>query len=350
MSVSSNHQRATIGDGRWTLDPRRYVDPAAFEAELAVFRRNWWPIARVADLQEPGSFVARDLAGEPIVVAKNKDGGNVALSNVCRHRAIAMLEGEGRASAIQCPYHKWVYDWSGALRAAPFMDGSPNFDAEKCGLPRFPVEVWMGWVFVNLDGRAAPMAPRLSELANKLPADMPEWPTVATLTFSSPFNWKIIVENGSESYHNIGSHAATIQAFWPGGQSYGVTTNGAYSEARHSVDPVLGTFAAYTLFPAMTFTVQEPDPMLLWYDLEVRGAADCIMRLQIAVPPGRATDAAHVERLKTSIDSIHREDIETCRRMQRGVAAPSAARGPLAVMEQPLAVFHDWLNRELGER
>ena len=348
MTDVLDHAVTAAASGRWSLDPTRYTDPAIFEAELEVFRRNWWPVARVVDLKEPGSYVARDVAGEPIVVARCKDGSFTALSNVCRHRAIVMLEGEGRASAIQCPYHKWVYDWDGALQGAPFMDDSPNFLASDCSLPRFPVEAWLGWLFVNLDGRAEPLAPTLTELEAKLPSDIGDWPTVASTTYPSPFNWKIITENGSESYHNIGSHAATIQSIWPGGQSYGVPTNGRYSEARHSVDPVLGTFAAYTIFPAMTFTVSEPDPMLLWYDLEVSGPADCVMHLRIAVPSDRASDLEYVERLRATINTIHLEDIVTCGKVQRGVRARSAAKGPLAKAEQPITMLHDWLDRELA--
>ena len=42
-----------------------------------------------------------------------------------------------------------------------------NFDISSCRLPQFSVEVWFGWVYVNLDPEAEPLAPRLAGLTER---------------------------------------------------------------------------------------------------------------------------------------------------------------------------------------
>ena len=39
--------------------------------------------------------------------------------------------------------------------------------------------------------------------------------TVATQTFESEWNWKVMVENWIECYHHLGAHRDTVEPFWP---------------------------------------------------------------------------------------------------------------------------------------
>lgn len=48
-----------------------------------------------------------------------RDGEHRAFCNVCKHRAHALLSGEGRTSRIMCPCHPWVYGLDGRLVRAP---------------------------------------------------------------------------------------------------------------------------------------------------------------------------------------------------------------------------------------
>jgi phenylpropionate dioxygenase-like ring-hydroxylating dioxygenase large terminal subunit len=332
-----------------SLPPIAYIDPARWQQErIALFANEWIAVARASDLPQAGDYTVVDIVGEPVIVVRAADGRINALSNVCRHRAMAMLEGSGHAARIMCPYHLWTYKHDGALLGAPFMEGAPAFEKAACALPKFACEEWLGWVFVNISGTAQPLAPQLAELAAKLPAELAEWRTTSTTHFKSPFNWKIIVENGTESYHNIGSHTHSIQPFWPGGQSRPIATGPAYSEVHHADDPDMGTFIAYTVFPAMTFTHQMPDSSILWYDLQIHGIDDCDMYLRVLMPPDRAADAEFVERMKVAVATIHQEDIVACGKVQQGVCASSAQAGPLSLLEAPLAHFHRWMAARLA--
>lgn len=339
--------RARDGSG-FSLAPNTYTDARRWLAEKQrILSKSWIPVVRLSDLEQPGSFLALNLFGEPVAVIRGADGKVRALSNVCRHRAMAMLEGEGRADGILCPYHQWSYKLDGSLLVAPYMDKSADFDRAKCSLPQFAVEQWQGWVMVNLDPSATPIGASLNELDAKLPADLSDWVTTSVTHFRSPFNWKIIVENGSESYHNTGSHQNSINPLWPGGRSEPIMTNGEYCEVRHPIDAIAGTFTAYTVFPLMTFTVQEPDMSVLWYDLRINDLDDCDMYLRVLMPKDRAADAEEVSRMKETVAMIHQEDIDTCAKVQRGVQSQVASAGPLSHLEFPLRQFHSWMDARL---
>ena len=75
-----------------------------------------------------------------------------------------VCDGQGNASTFKCPYHHWNYGLDGRLLGAPAMERTEGFDKKDFPLPSLRVELWQGFVFVNLDPDAAPLAPTLAEL------------------------------------------------------------------------------------------------------------------------------------------------------------------------------------------
>ena len=70
-------------------------------------------------------------------------------------------------------------------------------------LPTLRMEIWNGFVFVNMDGNALPLNARLErlsqEIANHHLGDMGATPTC---DFSGyPWNWKAMQENAVEPHH-----------------------------------------------------------------------------------------------------------------------------------------------------
>jgi choline monooxygenase len=90
--------RAATLPGRW------YVDPAFLTAERArVFGRTWQMVGLGRCVCEPGQYFPCEIAGEPAVVARGKDGVLRAFSNVCRHRAAIVVEKRDKGAALLCP-------------------------------------------------------------------------------------------------------------------------------------------------------------------------------------------------------------------------------------------------------
>ena len=199
------------------LDPSYYHSAELFELEKErIFSKEWICLARTEQINKPGDFVTVRLLDEPIVIVRQEDGSVQALSNVCRHRYYPVAKGQGSTRFFACPYHKWTYNLDGTLMGAPGMNNS-SFDQSKCRLPQLPTEVWMGFVFVNLDINAEPLAARLSSLTERI-ADyhLDQWQAPCIFEERWNGNWKLACENALDSYHHMGLHENSVQAIMPG--------------------------------------------------------------------------------------------------------------------------------------
>ncbi|MEM1315914.1 MAG: Rieske (2Fe-2S) protein, partial [Pseudomonadota bacterium] len=141
-----------------TLEARYYTDPAVFEAERAgLLARTWQFAGHAGQLERAGDYFAFELAGEGLFCIKGRDGVIRTFYNVCQHRAHQLLAGEGSTRVIVCPYHAWTYELTGGLRAAPNAKAVPGFDRSRICLTEVRTEVFLGFIFVNLDPDAKPM-------------------------------------------------------------------------------------------------------------------------------------------------------------------------------------------------
>ncbi len=96
------------------------------------------------------------------------------------------------------------------------MDKVEGFDKKAICLPRLKSEIWKGFIFVNLDGEAPPLADRLLGLEpliqnyhieerHFLHQEEETWQT----------NWKSLTENFMEGYHLSITHAKTLHHITP---------------------------------------------------------------------------------------------------------------------------------------
>ena len=181
-----------------------------------IFRKEWVCLGLVAEIPNPGDYFTTELIDEPLIVVRSQDKKVRVLSNVCRHRSSVILEGKGTAKNFVCPYHAWTYANDGQLLRAPYMDQVKGFDVKGCRLPEFKTEVWHGFLYVNLDGKAKPLAPRLKGLEPYLENRHPEDMAVhSVLDEVWPTNWKCLAENYMEGYHLNTVHSKTLYDVTP---------------------------------------------------------------------------------------------------------------------------------------
>jgi len=190
---------------------REYLD---FERR-ALFRTQWICIGHVGAIPTAGDYFTTELVGEQLLIVRDSSAVRV-LSNVCRHRGSPVAQGAGHAARFVCSYHGWTYALDGRLLAAPLIQDGKHFSKASCRLPQFASEIWQGYIFVNLDGSAAPLVPTLSPaipfIKNYHPADQhflfetqEVWQT----------NWKCLVENFMEGYHLSPLHSKTLHPVTP---------------------------------------------------------------------------------------------------------------------------------------
>jgi Rieske 2Fe-2S family protein len=195
------------------LPPRVFHDAEIFDFEQREwFARTWLCVGREEDVAEPGTYLLATIAGESVIVVRTRDGAVRAFHNVCRHRGSTLIEADvegatGRVVRFQCPYHAWVYDLDGSLRRAPHTDELIDFETGDYGLLPVALDVWAGFVFVNLAPDAPPLLAHLADL----PAAVGAYPVADVrrarrIEYEVNANWKVIGENYSECYHCPGVH------------------------------------------------------------------------------------------------------------------------------------------------
>lgn len=186
-----------------TLPPLCYTDEEFYRFEKeALFYREWLCVGRAEWIEGPGDYFTCTHANEPLVIVRDRKGEIQAMSSVCQHRAMLVAEGKGNTRGFVCPYHHWTYDLDGTLVNAPAMGRTCNFDRKANSLPRLKVELWHGFIFVNFDADAAPLASRTGALE----------PVVANYELAAlrgpapahhelAWNWKVQFENNNDGYH-----------------------------------------------------------------------------------------------------------------------------------------------------
>lgn len=255
-----------------TLPPACYTDEEFFRFEKeALFYREWLCVGRAEWVENSGDYFTVTHANEPLVITRHRSGEIIAMSSVCQHRAMLVAEGKGNTRGFICPYHHWSYDLDGALIGTPAMGRTCNFDKKDHGLPRLKVELWHGFIFVNFDLEAAPLASRMTAIDE----------VVANYDFASlrgpepmaqelAWNWKVQFENNNDGYHAnrlhqglhdyIPSSLASFPEVEPGTAGY-YRLNGS-THPHASFNPT--EKAMFPIFPGLT---QEEHNRLLFVNV-----------------------------------------------------------------------------------
>lgn len=333
------------------LPAHHYFGEEVFARERErVFAPSWHAIGRVDHLATTGAWRALDLFGEPIVLVRDDAGDLRAFSNICRHRAFPIVAGEGVSKRLTCPYHRWSYDLSGKLRAAPCMDAVSGFSRDDHALPELPLATWQGFVLVNLDREATFDAAALSPVDDLLAdwnfADLRSLPP---LEYDSPWNWKVMVENFMESYHHLGAHAETLQPRNPAQGTHALDLDGPFSVLENPAADGADPFWVFQVFPTLLFFLQRGAmPVGVWYEMAIDGPGHFRLRIHPLLPPEHAGTEGVAALVNETVAAVHAEDIPMCEGIQRGLRAQLWEPGPLANQEQTLVRFHRYLRERLG--
>lgn len=198
--------------------PGRYYRPECFAIEREnIFARGWVPIACASRLPQPGDALGVDVAGFPILLLRDRDGEVRAFWNICRHRAMKLVDGAQHAGAvIRCPWHSWSYALDGKLVAMPhsggFNCGEPApLNRDELGLKPVRSAMFLDYVFVDLSGEAPPLDEHLAPAATALAErDYSGLVHAGGWQHRYPGNWKVAIEGGVEDYHLPWGHPQLV--------------------------------------------------------------------------------------------------------------------------------------------
>jgi nitrite reductase/ring-hydroxylating ferredoxin subunit len=133
-----------------------YFDPQRWQREVQqIFRRVPLLLALGAELGEPHSYKAMEVAGMPVLITRGSDGAVRAFVNMCSHRGAMLVdEGSGTARRFTCPYHAWTYDQHGDLVGVFKQADFGELDTSCLGLTSLPIAERAGLIWVILSPQA----------------------------------------------------------------------------------------------------------------------------------------------------------------------------------------------------
>ncbi len=192
-----------LGTDVWREPVANYRSAERLRCEVEeVLRRSPVPFCPSAALPEPGSYLAREAAGVPLVAVRGTDGNVRAFRNACRHRGMKVAEGNGCTRALVCRYHGWTYNLEGSLRHIPHEEGFPGFGKEAHPLVPVKASERFGLVFVTQDEPA--LDDDSLDVVDRLIG--PDQRLFATAERDFDVNWKIFLESFIEGYHIKSTH------------------------------------------------------------------------------------------------------------------------------------------------
>jgi len=340
-----------------------YTSDTFLQAEIqSVFGQDWFCAGRASSIAKPGEYLTLELAGQPIMVIREKNGEIRAQSNVCLHRMSTLLEGRGKTNSIVCPYHAWTYELNGQLRGAPAMEQNQSFCKKGMRLPEVRCEQWLGWIMVTLNNDAPTVASQLAEVSDMV-ADyqMADYQESFFETHVWDTNWKVLAENFMESYHLPVCHKGTI-----GGQSKleeMICPPGRAAFNYHTIlkDDSLSIALAHpsntrmhgerrrttyllAIYPSLLITLT---PGYFWYlSLHPEGVG----KVRIRFGGGMSNDFSddpqaqqHFANLKSLLDDVNVEDRGCTEKVYQGLCSDFAKPGPLSHLERPNYDFAHYL-------
>jgi p-cumate 2,3-dioxygenase alpha subunit len=202
------------------VNRRTLVDPVILEGEWRnIFDTCWVYVGHESEVREPGDFKTRTVCGRPLIFCRDESNALRVFLNSCRHRAaVVCREPEGNARSYFCFYHGWTYDRNGALDGVPGQGSYPKtFDKADFGLASPPhVDSYRGFVFVNFDPKAMPLADYLAGAKEYLDLVVDQSPSGkmevirGVQEYDIRANWKLLVENSFDDYHLMTTHSTWL--------------------------------------------------------------------------------------------------------------------------------------------
>lgn len=362
----------TFAAGARTLPQKYFVSPEIFEAEQKkIFSRHWVLAGHQSQIAQAGDFFVPDVAGESLIVARDRNGEIRGFYNVCRHRGTRLCEEQsGHSAAIQCPYHAWTYGLDGRLIGSPHMDEVPGFDRSDYSLRPVNLGVWEGFIFVNLADDPVPLEEWFAPLAGKFSHwNLARLRSAKRVEYDVKANWKLMFENYSECYHCPGVHPM-LSKVSPYDSAENDLTEGPFLGGFMKINrgksltmsgeacaiPVAGREQEqdqegkeqvfyYSIFPNMLLSMHPEYVMVhqLWPQSPGRTLIVCDWLFH---PDASERDGFNPEDAIEFWDVTNKQDWHVCELSQQGIASRAYEPGPYSSRESiPAAWDREYLRR-----
>jgi len=377
----------TFAAGAKTLPQKYFVSPELFaEEQKRIFSKQWLLVGHQSQLEKSGDFFLATITGESVIVIRDQKSQVRGFYNVCRHRGTRLKEDAcGHASAIQCPYHAWTYGLDGRLIGAPHMDELPGFDKAEYSLHPVNLELWEGFIFVNLAAASGNGYKSLEEWFAPLNKKFSHWNMsilrpAKRIEYDVRANWKLMFENYSECYHCPGVHPMLSKVspydsaendlaeepFLGGlmkinpGKSLSMSGNACAGEIKNEEEEEEGEGEGegegeegkhrvfyYSIFPNMLLSMHPEYVMVhqLWPQSPDRTLIVCDWFFH---PDAFNRADFKPEDAIEFWDMTNKQDWHVCELSQKGIASRAYEPGPYSSREKIPAAWDEYYLRQMG--
>ena len=205
------------------------------EREL-IFNRCWIYLGHESEVENPGDYRRRTVAGRPLFFTRGRDGQVRVFLNTCPHRgALICRRDEGSAEVLQCFYHAWTFNTHGELIGVPGEDAyGPWFDRGELGLKQPPrVESYRGFIFVCFSPCVEDLVTYLAGARDYLDLIVDQAEDGMRVVqgsnrYGTKANWKLLGENSLDGYHLVPTHRTYVEYI----ASLGTDDSGVSMDAR----------------------------------------------------------------------------------------------------------------------
>jgi|SRR5581483_3671012 len=357
----------TFEAGGKSLSQRYFVSCEIFaEERKKIFSEQWVLVGHQSQIARPGDYLISEVAGESLVIVRDKREGIRGFYNVCRHRGSRLIENtNGQAAAIQCPYHAWTYALDGRLIGAPHMDDVPGFDKTDYSLCPVHLGLWEGFIFVNLADSPVPLEEWFIPLAGKFARwNLPALRSAKRIEYDVRANWKLIFENYSECYHCLGVHPE-LSKISPSDSAENDLTKGPFlggfmrinknkslTMSGNACAVPVGDFGDedfrlvfyYSIFPNMLLSL-HPDYVMV-HQLRPQSAQRTLLFCDWLFNPEafKRSDFEPDDAVEFW-DTINKQDWHVCELSQQGIASRAYEPGPYSARESIPAAWDRYYLR-----
>jgi phenylpropionate dioxygenase-like ring-hydroxylating dioxygenase large terminal subunit len=207
--------RAEVNAASGRIPSWVHVDPDVYALEQRqVFQGTWLFVAHESEIEQPNSFVTRDMGELPVIVTRDGAGVVHVLLNICTHRGMRLCqEDEGEGGFFRCPFHGFQFSTKGELKGVPFQKDAyaEGLDKDRFRLSEARVDRYRGLIFATWNEDAEPLSEHLGDMRFYLDlvVGRGEMQVVgAPQKWHVPTSWKFPSENfASDAYHTNTAHA-----------------------------------------------------------------------------------------------------------------------------------------------
>lgn len=244
-----------------------YINPEIFELEMEhLFANTWVHVGHASQVPNPGDFITTTIGSQPVLMVRDSDGSVNVLHNRCPHKGTKVAnEPCGNAGRyIRCPYHAWTFKFDGSLLGIPLRKGYDDTGFEHSQAAHGLVAVkhvrnYRDFVFAKLNdgglGFDEYFGESLSSIDNMIdrsPAGKLEV-AVGTLRYMHDCNWKMLVENQTDTCHPMVAHessAGTAASIWKQVEHTGI-------KKPMAVEIFVPFFSPYEFFEGMGIRIWD---------------------------------------------------------------------------------------------